>query len=99
MSHSSIYARDTDLVVRKVGDEAILVPVRNRVGDLDSVVTLNESALSVWNLLDGKRSVSEIAAAVTSEYDVPPAVAAADVSELLGELEAAGLVHPIEDPS
>jgi hypothetical protein len=39
-----VYRTAPDLVTRKVGDEAVIVPIRNRVGDLESVFTLNEVA-------------------------------------------------------
>ena len=95
MARMTVYAPSPDLVIRKVGDEAILVPIRNQVGDLDSVFTLNEVALRVWKLLDGQRDAAGIAEIIAGEFEVEPAVATADIDELLAALEAAHLVEPV----
>lgn len=95
MTPLTIYRPSPDLVVRTVGEEAILVPVRHRVGDLDSVFTLNEVALRAWNLLDGKRPVDEIAGLIAGEYEVDVPSAAADLRELLATLEDARLVERV----
>lgn len=91
-----VYRPAADLVMRRVGREAVVVPVRNRVGDLDSVFTLNEVASRVWELLDGSTPLVKIVDTICDEFEVAPATAAADVEELLGTLEAAKLVQRVE---
>ncbi|MEO8034510.1 MAG: PqqD family protein [Acidobacteriota bacterium] len=91
-----LYRTAPDLVTRKVGDEAVIVPIRNRVGDLESVFTLNDVALAVWNLLDGERTTEAIAATIADEYEVTPAEAATDVEELMQRLLEARLVEQVE---
>lgn len=96
ISATSIYRQSPDLVLRNIANEAILVPVRNRVGDLDAVFTLSEVALAVWNLLDGRRTISELARTISHDFDVTEEVAADDIAELLGTLTEANLVLPAE---
>lgn len=93
--HSVVFKKAPDLVTRKVGGEAVIVPVRNRVGDLESVFTLNDVALRIWELVDGRSSVDDIAAAVVTEYDVDAATAAADARELFSRLAEAKLVEEV----
>lgn len=81
-----------DVVFRRVGEEAVLVPLRQNVGNLDWVYTLSPVAAHVWQLLDGVRPLDDLVAAVCDEFDVEPAVAAADVTELLDSLREAGLI-------
>ncbi|HEX7192835.1 MAG TPA: PqqD family protein [Thermoanaerobaculia bacterium] len=73
-----------------------MVPVRNRVGDLDSLFTLNEVASRVWDLLDGQRSLDAIAETICAEFEVAPEVAAADIEELMRALEQVHLVELAE---
>jgi hypothetical protein len=80
------------VVSREIAGETILVPIRQNVGDLESIYTLNETAARIWALVDGHRSVREIRDAVASEYEVALAEAEQDVLELLEELEAIGAV-------
>lgn len=89
---SRVYRRHDGVVCRHVGSESVLVPIRNNVGNLESIYTLSPVAARVWELLDGVRSVEQIVEILCHEYDVSPAEAAADVAELLGNLSEASLV-------
>jgi len=79
--------------MRRVGREALLVPIRNRVGDLDSIFTLNESAILVWEALDGRMSLDDVIDRMCAEYDVDRALAAGDVAEIVGALVDARLLE------
>jgi hypothetical protein len=96
-STDMVYRHAADLVTRKVGDEAVVVPVRNRIGDLESVFTLNPIALRVWSLIDGATPVAPIVDAICDEYEVERDTAAADVVELLQTLEEAQLVERVSE--
>ena len=47
-----------------------MVPVRWQIGDIDAIYHLNDVGAFIWNLLDGKTSVCDIAHAVCLEFDV-----------------------------
>jgi pyrroloquinoline quinone biosynthesis protein D len=49
----------------------------------EGVVNLSESAAAIAELIDGERSSSEIAAALTQTFDAPQATIESDVDELL----------------
>jgi hypothetical protein len=53
---------------------------------------LNDVGARIWELVDGQRSVSDIATVIESEYEVDVAQASADVVTFLDELAAKGLV-------
>ncbi|MEA2463782.1 MAG: hypothetical protein QOJ98_1529 [Acidobacteriota bacterium] len=89
---TAIYQRSSDVVCRQVGLESILVPIRHNVGNLDFVYTLSPVAAKIWSLLDGVRTVEEIAHELCNEFEVEPAAAAADVSDLLADLASASLI-------
>ena len=89
------YAKDADLVTRCVAGETIIVPIKNNVGDLGSIYTLNEIGTMIWELIDGKKSVSKIVEAVRNAYEVPLEEAEKDSVEFLNSLETAGLIRSI----
>jgi hypothetical protein len=91
------FIKKDDLVTRCIAGETIVVPVRGNVGDMDSIFTLNEVGTLVWELIDGQTSVSQIVVAICNECDVAQEEAEKDVIELLSSLEAAGLIHPLEE--
>ncbi|HEV7572383.1 MAG: hypothetical protein QOE68_2795 [Thermoanaerobaculia bacterium] len=87
-----VFAHRGEFALRQVGTESILVPVRNHVGDLDSVYVFTAVAARIWSLIDGTRDVDSIVTTICNEYDAEPDVARADLEELLGSLEGAALI-------
>lgn len=81
-----------DVVSRSIDGERILVPIRSHAADLESIFTLNDAAARIWELVDGRRSVDEIAETIHREYDVDHEQASSDVRSLLGQMEQARLV-------
>jgi hypothetical protein len=84
---AKVYRKSDSIVSRKVGDEFILVPIRQNVGDLDSIYTLNETAARIWELIDGERNLYEIKNMMVEEFDVPASEAEKDLIEHLQQLE------------
>lgn len=89
---SLVYQRSDSLVTRDIAGEKIIVPVRGRVGDLNSIYTLNSVANEIWTLLDGTRTLGQILRQLEDEYDVPWTVLAEDVERVLDELSSEGLI-------
>jgi hypothetical protein len=88
----SIYRRSADVVCRQVGAESILVPIRQNVGNLDYVYTLNPVAARVWSLIDGTRTIDDVVSELCDEFDVDRDTALGDITTLLTDLTGAALV-------
>jgi hypothetical protein len=84
------YQKSESIVFREIAGEMILVPIRQNVGDLESIYTLNETAAFMWGLIDGRRTVREIRDAVIAEYEVEEGEAEQDVLALLAQLASFG---------
>jgi hypothetical protein len=87
------YSRNPDIIFRKIADEFILVPIRQKAVDLKSVYTLNEVAAFIWEAIDGSKSISQIKDKVAEEFEVDARQAQADVSEILSQLESLSLIQ------
>lgn len=90
-----MYRQAPDIVLRRIAEEAVLVPVRSNVGDLDSIFTLNQTAITIWGALDGSTPLTRVIDLVCSEYDVDRDTAAADTREILAQFAEAGLVEEV----
>lgn len=88
----STYRRSEGVVVRKVLDECLLVPASGRLADLQQVFTLNDTAMFVWERLDGSRDVDGLAHEVADEFETTPDEARRDVVGFIEGLEQSGLV-------
>jgi hypothetical protein len=76
-----------DIVARKIEGEIVIVPLVSGIGNLeDELFTLNETGRAVWERLDGKKALREIAAELAFEYDGPLEEIERDVTGLIDEL-------------
>ena len=82
----SILSHSPSIVTRKTGNEYVLVPVTNNIADMHSVYTLNETGAFIWEHIDGERSVEEIIAAVTEEYEIDNKSASEDVFSFIDDM-------------
>lgn len=92
-SRQRVITRDPSIVERKIVGEVVLVPIRQNVGDLEYIFTLNEMAGRIWELIDGNRCLGDILDAIVEEFDVGPATAEADLLEFIEQLKVEGLVR------
>lgn len=89
------YIKDQSVVARKIENDVILVPIRARTGEMDSVYTLNEVSARIWDLIDGKLTVGAILEKITDEYDVEKATAQQDLFEFINQLEQIGAAKEV----
>ncbi|MBD1420654.1 PqqD family protein [Sphingobacterium chuzhouense] len=83
-----------DLVLRKVGDDYIMVDPSQGMVDLSKVHTLNETAAWLWEQLSGKEfDGDDVADLLCDRYDVTHHQANLDAIALLEEFEKAGLLE------
>jgi hypothetical protein len=77
-------------VLRQVAGTWVVLSVSDKTVDFNGMLTLNETGLMLWQLLEKGSTREALAQALTDEYDVTYAQALADVDEYLGKLERAG---------
>ncbi len=65
--------------------------------DTAEAVGLNPVGVAVWKLIDGERSVEDIAASVADQFDQTPPTVADEVRKYVEELSAHGFLgHELE---
>jgi hypothetical protein len=83
----AVYAPSEDIVARSIEGELIIVPLVAGIGDLeDELYTLNETGKAVWDRLDGKKSLKEVLAELSAEFEAPAGEIEKDLIGLLEEL-------------
>ncbi|TAM38440.1 PqqD family protein [bacterium] len=85
VSLKAIYAPSEDVVAREVQGEFIIIPITSGGGD-DAIFTLNEFGRAIWDKLDRKKNLKEVANCLSSEFDAPGGEIEEDVSGLVKEL-------------
>ena len=84
---SQIPSRAQHIVSRHLGAEAVLLNTQT-----EAYFTLNAVGASVWNLIDGRRTVAAIVQDLLPTFDVAEAQLAEDVTELFQDLIAQQLI-------
>lgn len=68
----SVCAYSDDVVSREIEGELLIVPIASGIGDLeDELYTLNDTGRAIWQRLDGRRTLAEIAGDIAEEFDGP----------------------------
>ena len=80
-------------VLRQVAGTWIVLPVAEKTVNFNGMLTLNETGIMLWKLLEKGSTREALAQALTDEYDVTYAEALADVDEYIGKLERAGCLE------
>lgn len=92
----SIYkVRSEKVVVRKVGNEMVIVPLVNSVADMTRVLTLNETGAAIIEALDGQRTISQVEAQLISAFDVESDILAADLQNFILDALAKGIIEEV----
>lgn len=81
------------IVGQILNDEAVLLlPAKGEVKVLNAV------GARIWSLVDGSRTIAQIAAQIAAEYAVDPAQAEADTLDFVAELAQREMVTLLAQP-
>lgn len=85
----------TDLTLRKIGDEYLIVEPGNGTTDLSNVYSLNTTAAWLWNELQGRDfTVEDVANILIEEYRIDPRTAYIDGDKILSSFRSQNMVRP-----
>jgi len=87
ISLSSTPSHSPSVVYRKINGEYLLIPLTGNIADMDSLYRLTETGAFIWELIDGERDISDIAAKIVEEFDVEPEIAEKDALEFFREIQ------------
>ena len=90
------FKRNENFVFRKIGDEMILVPIKDNVGDMGYIYNFNELAAFVWENLDGKDRLLDMKNSIVEEFDVSAQQAEEDLCEFVDDLKEIGAISEMK---
>jgi hypothetical protein len=89
------YEKDPSVVYREIAGEAILVPIRREIADMQSIYTLDSVGADIWKLIDGERTLADIREALLDEYDVEADALSLDLDEFVEQLVSVGAIRAV----
>ncbi len=76
-----------DVVARVIEGDLVIVPLVAGIGAADDeLFTLNDTGKAIWDRLDGKKTLKDVAAELAAEYEAPIESIESDVLGLTTEL-------------
>lgn len=82
-----------NLMVRVIAGSNVVLPLGALSLDFTGMLTLNETGVFLWGLLENETTREELAKALTEEYEVTFDEALADVDAFVKKLDEAGYLE------
>lgn len=82
-----------NFVLRQIAGTWVVISLAEATVDFNGLLTLNESGLMLWKLIEKGSTREQLASALTEEYEVSYETALADVDEYLEKLNKAGCIE------
>ena len=83
--------------VREMAGEHVVIMQGKLGSDLTRIISLNESALYLWNALEGKSfDVNTVADLLAEHYGIDDEVAQRDAARWLDKLDECGLLDDVK---
>ncbi len=80
-------------ILKDVAGSKIVIATGDQRLNFNGVMTFNEVGAQVFNMLDGTRTIDEIAKAIAEEYSVSEEVVKKDVIRLIEKMKGQGLIE------
>ena len=89
----AVCAPSENVVARGIEGDIVIVPLVSGVGDSDDeLYTLNDTGRAIWEKLDGRRTLKEVAVLLADEFSSPLTELERDVVGFVGELARRGML-------
>jgi hypothetical protein len=82
-----------NFALRQVAGTWVVLPLSEATIDFTGMLTLNDTGIALWNMLESDTTREDMAKALTEEYDVTYDQALADIDEFVARLDAAGCIE------
>jgi len=90
---NTVYCLSENLVTKEVQGELFVIPLSAGVADLENkFFKINQTARAIWDKLDGKKTLKEIADELSLEYDAPLELIQKELLEVAADLLERGML-------
>ena len=84
----------SDCKVREIAGESVVIMQGKHSTDLTKIITLNESALLLWNaFVERDFTVEDVAAVLVENYEIDADLAERDAASWVSRMQECGLVE------
>ena len=73
---------------RKVGEELVLVPLKNNIAQMTEMFTLNPVAAFIWENINDQTTETDLIQKIVEEFDVDIQTAKEDLMQFVSEINS-----------
>lgn len=85
--------RKGDYILRDIAGDSILIPIGQEVANFNGVITLNESAVYLWEQLKEEKSKEDLVCSLIKEYEIGRELAEKDVDNFIDTIETHNMIE------
>ena len=82
----------SNFALRNIAGTHVALPLGDATVDFTGMITLNESGVMLWRMLEGGSTREEMTDAIIAEYEISRDEAFADVDAFIAKLTEAGCI-------
>ena len=86
MNLKTLFSKKTNYASKYIGDELILVPIKNNIAEMKNLFALNEVGAYIWDNIDDKNTIENIVDLVMKEFETDFETANKDTLDFLEQL-------------
>lgn len=95
MNTSSTYRIKGRVVLRRIGEDRLLVPASGDAARENCVFPINETGEFIWEHMAKGLPLDQVAQALAAAFEVSPAEALSDCRQFAGDLLVQGLLEEV----
>ena len=80
-------------ILRKVGEQNVVVAVGEASRSFNGIIRLNDSGRYLWEKLQSGTTEQELLQTMLNDFDIDESTASKDISAFIAKLEEAGLLE------
>ncbi len=77
-----------EFLLKEIAGSFVVIPVSSVLVDFDGMITLNETGVFLWRLLEEGSTFEELLGAMQKEYDIDEETAREDIATFLDQMRA-----------
>ena len=77
-----------EFLLKEIAGSFVVIPVSSVLVDFNGMITLNETGVFLWRLLEEEKTFEELLDALQKEYDVDEKTAREDITAFLDQIRA-----------
>ena len=93
MNLDAVYKKKADIVLRRIGSENIIIPIKKNISAGDSIYCQNATGVFLWDRIDGNNNIADLIEQLSMETQTSIDFIRQDVLDFMNSLINESLIE------